>query len=248
MIELKEVHKRLGAGDQAALLDGVDLKVSPQSVAVVVGETGAGKTTLINLLTAMTFADSGTIEIFGRDIAKLRRSSVTLMRRKIGIVPQDLKLVDDWTALANVALPLEIGGTHPREALARAAELLGALNLASRADQRTDRLSVGEKQRIALARAFVHEPWLVTLDEPTAHLDSVGVRQVGGLLAQCVASGGAGVVTTNDPRLVSLCLRHRYDVFHLASGQLRRQQSPPHFAARPSKRPNVVPFPIAAGE
>ena len=248
MIELKQVCKQYGADDRAALLAGIDLQVLPKSVAVVVGETGTGKTTLINLVTAMTAADSGTVEVFGRDIAKLRRSSVTLLRRKIGVAPQDLKLIEDWTALRNVALPLEIGGAHPREARTRAAELLGALNLASRADQMIGTLSRGEKQRIALARAFVHEPWLVVLDEPTAHLDAVGVRQIGGLMAKCVANGGAGFITTNDPRLVSLCLRQRYNVLHLASGRLRPQHSPPHFAVSIPKRPNVVPFPVAAGE
>ena len=248
MIELTDVCKQYGSDERSAILSGVNLTIPAQSLAVVVGETGTGKSTLVKLLTAETTADSGSVSVFGRDLSRLRNSSITLLRRKIGILPQDLQLVENWTAIRNVALPLEIAGCYPREASARAAEFLGALNLASCADQKISQLSRGEKQRIALARSFVHEPWVVVLDEPTAHLDSIGVRQVSGLLAQCIGRGGVGFVTTNDSRLVSICLRQQHSVYRLVNGSLRTQHTPPFFAVSSPKTPNVVPFPVAAGD
>ena len=261
MIAVHQVYKRYGTEEGWAGFCGLDLHIPSGTVAVVVGDTGVGKSALFDLVCANQQPDAGQIEVFGKNLSRLRSSSVALLRRKMGICPQNLELVEDWTALDNVSLPLEINGCSRSDSIAQAAEMLGCLKLAGVVDRLVQTLSQGQRQRIALARSFVHDPNVALLDEPTAHSDIFGVKQVVGLLSRCTSQGGAALITTNDPRLIRYSLVHKYDLYRLASGQLTRErreentQSPHHSDTHRQQKsiriqlgvPNVVPFPLTAG-
>lgn len=268
MIELREVCKRYTTGGRHVVaLDGAELRVGAGEAVVVSGLSGAGKTTLIKLLYAAEFADAGVAKVFGHDIRRLRMSSIGLLRRRIGVVPQSLDLLCDRSALDNVALPLEVRAHNRKVARIRAAEVLGSCGMAPAADALVIQLSVGEQQRVAIARALVTEPSLLLLDEPTAHLDAVATAGLLGLLDAQLERKATLLVVSNDPRLLDaaatrgwrrlelsdgklsaaieveapvgeLAEEDEYQVEVDASGEISTDEVEPH--------PNVVPFPRVA--
>ncbi len=216
MIELRGVHleRADGAGGRA-VLDGVDLEVGDGEVVVITGPTGSGKSTLLSLLYGAAVADAGQVRLFGHDVRRLRRSSIALLRRRVGVVPQQLRLLADRTAVANVALALEVRGERPRAARLRAAEMLSRVGLAAAVDRPVELLSSGEAQRVAIARAAVGEPALLLLDEPTAHQDDAGRELVIELLSR-----GSGVAVSSDPELLAAARMRDWPVFELSGGHL----------------------------
>src|SRR5439155_16351754 len=135
-------------------LHEVDLLIGRGEVVLLTGPSGAGKSTLLRLLFAAERADGGTVRVAGRDIHRLRRSAIPFLRRNIGVVFQDFKLLRDRTARDNVAVTMEILGLSPREAGQRAQVALDAVGLGGKEDRRVDTLSGGEQQRVAVARAI----------------------------------------------------------------------------------------------
>src|SRR5262245_51074921 len=168
MLRLEGVWKSFA--DQP-VLRGVSLTVADGDALLLTGPSGAGKTTLLRLIFAAQPPDRGEIFVAGRSIARLRSSSIPYLRRNIGVVFQDFKLLGDRSALENVAVTLEILDLPSKQVKARARGALEAVGLGHRAMARASTLSGGEQQRVAVARALVGEPALLLCDEPTGNLD-----------------------------------------------------------------------------
>jgi ABC-type ATPase involved in cell division len=219
MIELHGVTMRVPGGAQSRLLFD-EIELAPAStegeVAILTGAVGCGKSTLLGLLYGAVTADAGRVTMFGHDLRRLRRSSITLLRRRLGIVTQSLDLLEDRSALANVSLALEVRGESPRKSRVRAVEALARMGLTAQVDQRCDQLSQGEAQRVALARAIVGDPSVVLLDEPTSHQDDAGRELVISVLRDY-----PGLVTTSDPAMISAAMMHGWRHLELVGGALR---------------------------
>jgi putative ABC transport system ATP-binding protein len=187
------------------VLDHLDAAFAPGRLTLVVGRSGSGKTTLLNLLAGLDRPSQGEVLLLGRPISRLPRTELALLRREhIGVVGQEPGLVAFLSALENVSFALQLRGAGA-DARARALAALAEMGLEGRADQRVDRLSVGERQRVAVARALAHGPRLLLADEPTARLDEENARLTAGLLLRAARSTGAGVVcATHDPALLEL--------------------------------------------
>jgi cell division transport system ATP-binding protein len=268
MIELEKVTRRFLGHRDGAVLDRVNLTVEPGQVVLVSGESGAGKSTLLELLYGAKLADSGAVRVFGHNVARLRRSSIAQLRRRIGVVPQGLQLLDDRTALENVALALEVRAMPRGEVRARAAEILGTFGLAYAVDAPVSLLSQGERQRVAISRALVSSPLLMVLDEPTAHLDPQSCDLLLQTLGELCATDACAVIATNNRRVISHgCLRG-WTHYELADGVLgesdayatpdledvpvveeTQEIAPEPYEVEieyaPEEVANVVPFPVA---
>jgi len=163
--------------------------------AAILGRSGTGKSTLLNLISGIDRADSGAIWLDGRNLIALDEQARTLFRRQyIGFVFQFFNLIPTLTVWENVVLPLELKGTMAEEARPRVESMLDAVGLLDRRDAFPDRLSGGEQQRIAIARALTHDPLLVLADEPTGNLDEETGRQVMALLDQLTRQAGKNLI------------------------------------------------------
>ena len=178
----------------------VDLDLAAGDYIAVMGESGIGKSTLLNLIAGLDRPESGTIEIGGTAIASLDDDALTRLRRaKIGFVFQAFHLLPYLDVAQNIALPLSLNNVPDTDAAARVADMLGAVGLAGRAGARPSELSGGEMQRVAIARALVHRPSLVLADEPTGNLDPESAKQVAALLRDAVKrEGAAGLLVTHS--------------------------------------------------
>ena len=180
MIKALEVCKRFATVEA---LKGVSLEVAQKEIVAIVGKSGAGKSTLLQILGTLMPADSGKIEIAGRDISALGERELAAFRnRHIGFVFQFHHLLPEFTALENIMMPALIGGQSQSEACKRAMELLELVGLTDRATHKPVQLSGGEQQRVAIARALVCRPSVVLADEPTGNLDSANRDEVQRLL------------------------------------------------------------------
>jgi putative ABC transport system ATP-binding protein len=170
---LRGVSKAYPEGDgERQVFRDLEAEISPGEFVMLVGPSGSGKTTLLNLISGIDLADSGLVRVCGRDLAQLSERERTLLRReRIGFVFQFFNLIPTLTVEENLCLPIELKGGLDRAARERALELLERVGLAERADTFPDRLSGGEKQRVAVARAMAHDPDLILADEPTGNLD-----------------------------------------------------------------------------
>ena len=167
-VRLTGVSKRFGG---LLALDDISLSVEPGEILGIIGRSGAGKSTLIRCLNGLERPDSGSVEIAGRDIARLSERALQPVRRRIGMIFQHFNLLSAKTVAQNVALPLKIAGESRSRRLARAAELLDLVGLADKADAYPVQLSGGQKQRVGIARALAADPVLLLSDEATSALD-----------------------------------------------------------------------------
>lgn len=195
LIEFKQVGKRYG--DLQVLRD-LSFQVARNELVSLLGPAGAGKTTVLRLISALEAPSEGEIWVAGQSLNRIRRKALLQLRRSIGLVLQEPVLLEDRNLLQNVALPLVAAGVRWRESLQRAGAALQRVGLGEE-DARAypTRLSGSVRQRAALARAVVNKPALLLLDEPTAHLDHAAAGNVMRLLQQFVASG-LTVVCTGD--------------------------------------------------
>jgi cell division transport system ATP-binding protein len=198
---------RFYRADRPALFD-ISLEVYRGEFLYVAGASGAGKSTLLRLLHLAESPDTGTILFSGHDVTSLKRSAISIMRRSMGMVFQDFRLVEDLSVAANVSLPLEIAGMSGREIARRTDEMLERVGLDGRGAELSGGLSGGEQQRVAIARALVGRPDLVLADEPTGNLDAYSADLALDLL-ESVASAGATVILATHDRLLMSARPHR---------------------------------------
>ncbi len=183
-------------------LRAVNLVIERGEFCFVTGPSGAGKSTLLQLVYRKHTVDAGRILFAGRDVARLKTDSVPFLRRNLGIVFQDFKVVKHWTVYENVAVALEILDMPPRLVRARVAEALERVGLAGRGGDRTESLSGGEQQRVAVARAIVTEPALILADEPTGNLDPHLAIDILTLFEEIHATGTTVLFATHDHSLI----------------------------------------------
>jgi putative ABC transport system ATP-binding protein len=190
-------------GRERAVLDGVDLVVETGELVVVLGRSGSGKSTLLNLVAGIDRPSAGRVEVGGVDLGALPERRRTLFRRDhVGFVFQFFNLLPTLTVEENLRLPLELAGRTAPGDLRRARELLAEVGLADRAGAFPDRLSGGEQQRVAVARALVHDPLLVLADEPTGNLDLDTGLAVLGLLDRLTRGAGKTLLMATHSREV----------------------------------------------
>ena len=201
-VELIDLHKSYREGERLhSVLDGAGAAIVGGERVAVLGPSGSGKSTLLNLISGTDLPDAGTVRVDGVDVTALTEHERTLFRRKhVGFVFQFFNLLPTLTVFENLLLPLELNDSRDPEGEARALSLLERVGLADRADTFPDRLSGGEQQRIALARALVHRPGLLLADEPTGNLDQDLAEQVGELLEELAASQGTTLVVVTHSR------------------------------------------------
>ena len=199
MIRFMNVTKRYPNGVEA--LRRLSLHIEEGSFVYLTGPSGAGKTTLIKLLLGMERASEGEILVAGRNLRVLRDSSVPLLRRNIGVVFQDFKLLAARNVFENVAVGLEIRGVRRREIRRRVAEVLDELGILRYQRAYPEMLSGGEQQRVALARALVGRPLILLADEPTGNLDPGLSLEIARILETIHGKGTTVVVATHDPML-----------------------------------------------
>jgi len=198
MLRISALSKTYGGPDNRAVLSGIELHVEPGEYIAIMGESGVGKSTLLNLIAGLDLPDSGSVALGGIELTALDDNARTWMRRdRMGFVFQAFHLLPHLTVLQNVALPLHIRGSPPSETRGRAMALLEAVGLGTRAEDYPRSLSGGEMQRAAIARA--HRPQLLLADEPTGNLDSKTASRVLALLREQVKShAGAGILVTHS--------------------------------------------------
>lgn len=188
-------------GDGAEVLHDIRLTLKAGSLHLLTGPSGAGKTSLIRLASLSHAPARGRILLFGRDVAKLSSGERAAVRRHIGVVPQDLRLLDHLSVFDNVALPLRIVDMAEERLVPRVGDLLERLELTGVMECRPECLSMGQRQLVAVARAAVTRPALLLADEPTSHLDPARAARVGDLLSELVARGSAVLVAGHDRAL-----------------------------------------------
>ncbi len=221
MLNLVDVgidHPR--GGDRPALLAGADLHVAGGEVVVIVGAAGVGTSRLVAATLGEVPLASGRIEVLGRDVSKLRRSSLRLLRRHVGIVPQDLCLLEDRSAQVNVVLPLEIDGVPRSASLDRAQELLAQLDIESEASLPVECISASARQRVAVARALIRQPQLIVADQPTTAQDALGADIICTALANAAHKGAACVILGRDPALRNIAELYNWRQVVIVDGKL----------------------------
>jgi putative ABC transport system ATP-binding protein len=186
--------------DEFRALDNVSLRIGQGEVAVIKGPSGSGKTTLLSLIGCMSRPTAGSIEVAGKNVAKLPERFLTRTRqRTFGFIFQQFNLLRDVTVMENILLPLYPQGTPIGEMQQRGRALLTQLGMESRQHTRVSKLSGGEQQRVAIARALINDPEIVIADEPTAHLDSKLSVDLLGILGEINAMGKTILIATHDP-------------------------------------------------
>lgn len=206
IIEAHDIHKSFG---QLEVLKGIDFSADKAETVSIMGASGTGKSTLLQILGTLSTPDSGSLMIDGEDVLKLRSDALASFRgRKIGFVFQAHHLLPEFTALENVMIPALIAGTAASTAKAEALWLLGSLGLKDRASHKPAELSGGEQQRTAIARAIINRPSVLFADEPTGNLDSATKQEIHKVFFDLRDSiGQTIVIVTHDPQLASLCDR-----------------------------------------
>lgn len=206
IIEAHDIHKSFG---QLEVLKGIDFSADKAETVSIMGASGTGKSTLLQILGTLSTPDSGSLMIDGEDVLKLRSDALASFRgRKIGFVFQAHHLLPEFTALENVMIPALIAGTAASTAKAEALRLLGSLGLKDRASHKPAELSGGEQQRTAIARAIINRPSVLFADEPTGNLDSATKQEIHKAFFDLRDSiGQTIVIVTHDPQLASLCDR-----------------------------------------
>ncbi|MDZ8096132.1 MULTISPECIES: cell division ATP-binding protein FtsE [unclassified Nostoc] len=217
-IQLQSVSKTYANGTHALL--NADLEVKKGEFLFITGPSGSGKSTLLKLLYGQEFPTQGEVIVDGCNVADLRGDRLSLLRRRIGIVFQDYKLINQRTVAENVTFVLQAQGYTRKEIQRRLEPTLKLVGLLSKADCFPDQLSGGEQQRVSIARAIVGTPPLLLADEPTGNLDPDNSWQVIQILQKLNSFGATVIVTTHDEQLVRRC---NHPVVQVRNGTLSRK-------------------------
>ena len=204
------------------VLDNVDLEIKPGEFMCLVGVSGAGKSTLLKMLTKEERPTSGEVFIEGVNIADIKDADIPYLRRKIGTVYQDFKLLSKKTAYENVAFAMEVSGAVPEEIEKDAPQILSIVGLGDKLESFPEQLSGGEKQRLAIARAMIHRPKILLADEPTGNLDLVNSYDVVKLLLKINELGTTVVLASHDTNIVNSIGRR---VVSMDKGKIVRDQT-----------------------
>ncbi|ALG11903.1 ABC transporter ATP-binding protein [Kibdelosporangium phytohabitans] len=220
VVRLTAVRKEYS---DSVALDGVSLTIGAGEAVAVMGPSGSGKSTLLNMVAGLDRPTSGSVVVHGNDLTTLSETGLALFRRhRIGMIFQFFNLLDDLSALDNVALAGQLTGTPAGQARKRALELFGELGIAGRRNIYPAQLSGGERQRVAVARALMNRPALLLADEPTGALDSRSGEQVMDLLLDLNQIGQTLLLVTHDQRLATRCASR---VVEVADGRIARESS-----------------------
>jgi cell division transport system ATP-binding protein len=184
-------------------LKNINLHIKPKEFVIIVGRSGTGKTTLVKLLTAEERPSKGRIIIGGWDITDIKGGEIPLLRRQIGVVFQDFKLLSKKTIFENIAFALEVCGTDRKKIKEIVPQVLKIVGLTGKEDRYPRQLSGGEQQRVAVARALVHRPKILVADEPTGNLDSFNTKEIIDLLIKINEFGTTVVLVTHNKEVVN---------------------------------------------
>lgn len=224
ILRLQRVGMRYGAAGEEVLHD-VELTLAAGSFHFLIGPSGAGKTSLLRLLSLSHGPSRGIITLFGRDVSRLDREELAGLRRRIGVVFQDFRLLDHLSAFDNVALPLRINGASEEQISSYVSEMLGWLGLSDLIEAKPSQLSMGQRQLVAVARAVIVRPSLLLADEPTSNVDSGRSRRLMHLFLALNEMGTAVVLATHSEDLLR---RHAsFPVLRMEAGRLLRDEPAP---------------------
>ena len=215
MISFSAVTKRYPGGQEA--LKGVSFTLEPGEFAFIAGHSGAGKSTLLKLIPAIERPSAGSVVVNGQNVASLKRAAIPYLRRNIGLVFQDQKLLYDRSVFDNVMLPLAFSAQAPKEAARRARAALDKVGLLGREKANPIQLSGGEQQRVAIARAVVNRPAILVADEPTANLDAESAVRILEIFVAFNQVGVTVLIASHDRALVE---RYGKRVLRLEGGRI----------------------------
>ena len=184
-------------------LKNVNLHIKPKEFVSIVGRSGTGKTTLMKILTAEEPSTKGRVIVGGWDITNIRGSEVPILRRQIGVVFQDFKLLHKKTVFENIAFALQVSGADRRKTKEIIPQVIKIVGLSGKEERYPIQLSGGEQQRVAIARALVHRPKILIADEPTGNLDSINTREIVDLLLKINEFGTTVVLVTHNREIVN---------------------------------------------
>ncbi|MFA7087765.1 MAG: cell division ATP-binding protein FtsE [Patescibacteria group bacterium] len=201
MIKIQGVSKAYK--NKIKILDNVSITIDPGEFVSIVGQSGAGKTTLVRLLIGEERADAGTVFIGDWDITKISKREVPFLRRQIGVIFQDFKLLPKKTLEENVAFALEVSGGSPARIDRIVPSVLKIVGLEDKKDRYPGEVSGGEKQRVAIARALVHQPKILLADEPTGNLDAINAQEIIDLLLRINKFGTTVILVTHNKEIVN---------------------------------------------
>jgi cell division transport system ATP-binding protein len=215
LVSFSAVAKRYPGGQEA--LKDVSFSLHPGELAFLTGRSGAGKSTLLKLIAAIERPSAGSVVVNGQNVGALKRAAVPYLRRNIGLVFQDQKLLYDRSVYDNVMLPLAFSALSPKEAARRARAALDKVDLLRREKANPVQLSGGEQQRLAIARAVVNRPALLVADEPTANLDAESAARILEIFVEFNRVGVTALIATHDQALVQ---RYGKRVLQLEAGRI----------------------------
>ena len=224
VIEFRNVTKMYG---HSAACKGVNLAIEEGEFVSVVGQSGAGKTTLVKLLIAEEHVTEGRIVVADWDITHIRPREVPILRQQIGVVFQDFKLLDKKTVYENVAFALEVAGRSQHEIEGLVPQVLDMVGLGDKQHNFPHELSGGEKQRVAIARAMVHRPAVLIADEPTGNLDEENTEDIIKLISKINEFGTTVILATHNKHVVNLLHKR---VIALADGKVVRDEEKSKYA------------------
>ena len=216
IIEMQNVGIRYGQG--AEVLSDIKLSLNRGSFHFLTGRSGAGKTSLLSMMYLAQKPSRGIVSVFGKNVNFTNRDSLAMLRRKIGVVFQDFRLLDHLSAFDNVALPLRVCGMDEKEVKKRVTELLQWVELDKHLKAPASTLSGGEKQRVAIARAVINRPELLLADEPTGNVDNDIAAKLMKLFVELNKLGTTVVIATHSEKLIS---DFAYPRLHLQNKNLR---------------------------
>lgn len=219
MIHLQQVSKIFNPDVNA--LRGVNLNIEAGEFVSIVGQSGSGKTTLVRLLISEIKPDEGQLEIGGWDITTIKKHQIPFLRRQIGVVFQDFKLLPKKTVFENVEFALQVSGAPSGRARQIIPQVLDIVDLSDKLNRYPQELSGGEKQRVAIARSLIHRPKILLADEPTGNLDAINTKDIIDLLLKINEFGTTVVMVTHNKEIVNSLKRR---VVTLDRGQVVQDQ------------------------